>query len=114
MEIAIIAAVLLLGQAIFTPLVVVLGTLFITAVTMSTYFFCMRTVQDENPNRFVRSVMAATMIKFFLFIAGAGVLLLTYKKSLHKPDLYVLMGIYLLFSMTEAVFLSNAARRKSK
>lgn len=113
METALVAGALLLGAPTFTPMVVVLGTLFITTVTILTYFFCMRTVHDENPNRFVRRVMAATMIKFFLCVVGAGIFILSVKKSLNKPDLYLLMGIYFLFSMTEAVFLSQAARRKT-
>ncbi len=114
MESALIAGILLFGAPLFTPHIVIIGTLFITGVTISTYLFCMRTVHDENPNRFVRTVMAATMIKFFLCVGGVGILLLTMKKSLNKPDLYLLMGIYFLFSMTEAVFLSQAARRKPK
>ena len=112
MEALILGLVLTVGAAWFTPLVVVAGTVFLSGITVATYAMAMRVVRDENPNRFVRTMMLGTMLKFFAAILGAGALIVIKGKTLHKPDLYLLMGVYLVFSLTEAWFLSTEARKK--
>lgn len=99
-----------IGKSVFTPQIVNIGLLFLAILIMSTYAFASRTVNDPNPNKFVRTVMASTMIKFFVGILGVGAMLLILKKTLHKPDLFLLMGIYLVYTITEAVFLAKIAR----
>jgi len=99
-----------IGKSVFTPQIVGIGILFLSILIMSTYAFASLTVNDPNPNKFVRTVMASTMIKFFVGILGVGTMLLILKKTLHKPDLFLLMGIYLIYTITEAVFLAKIAR----
>jgi|688.fasta_scaffold2002589_1 hypothetical protein len=109
--ISLVSIIYLIGLPTFTPKVVILGILFLTALTFTTYTFSERSVNDENPNKFVRMVMGMTMLKFFLCVVGVAIMLLTLRKSLHKPDLYVLMGFYLVFTLGEALFLSKIARK---
>ena len=99
-----------IGKSVFTTQIVGIGILFLSILIMSTYAFASLTVNDANPNKFVRTVMASTMIKFFVGILGVGTMLLILKKTLHKPDLFLLMGIYLIYTITEAVFLAKIAR----
>lgn len=113
-EVAVITFVYTLGAAWFTPLIVTVGTLFLCGITLATYQMSMRVVQDKNPNRFVRTMTLGTMLKFFASVLGGGFLIFLKGKALHKPDLYLLMGLYLVFTLTEAGFLSQAARRKEE
>jgi hypothetical protein len=111
-EVTVIAFAFTVGAAWFTPLTVTIGTVFLSGITMATYLMAIRVVQDENPNRFVRTMMLGTMLKFFAAVLGAGFLIFLKGKALHKPDLYLLMGLYLVLTLMEAGFLSQAARRK--
>lgn len=101
------------GTPLFTPMVCLLGVVFVAAVTLGTYAMAANSVNDPNPNKFVRTVMAMTMLKFFICVLGAGALILIFKKNLHKPDLYLLMFVYLAFSIMESIFLSQLARKKN-
>jgi hypothetical protein len=105
------AVMYLAGAPLFTPSVTIMGILFLVAVSLSTYSLAARSVNDPNPNKFVRMVMATTMIKFFICVLGAGAMILILRKNLHKPDLYLLMGIYLVYSIMESIFLSQLARK---
>ena len=96
----------------FTRLVVISGTLIIAVISLLSYLFAQRSVADQNPYKFVRAVMGATFLKFFLSILAVGALLFAYNKHLHKPDLYVLMFVYIIYAVIEASFLSKASRIK--
>jgi hypothetical protein len=100
------------GAPLFTPVVCMVGIAFLVAVTLGTYAMAANSVNDPNPNKFVRMVMAMTMVKFFICVLGAGALILVLKKNLNKPDLYLLMFVYLAFSIMESIFLSQLARKK--
>ncbi len=103
-----------IGTPTFTPNVVMLGVLFLALVTIITFSFSERTVNHENPNKFVRMVMGMTMLKFLLCIVGVAIMLFSLGKSLHKPDLYLLMAFYLIYTIGEAMFLSQLAKTNKK
>ena len=100
------------GAPLFTSVVCMVGIAFLVAVTLGTYAMAANSVNDPNPNKFVRMVMAMTMVKFFICVLGAGALILVLKKNLNKPDLYLLMFVYMAFSIMESIFLSQLARKK--
>lgn len=104
----------LIGLPVFTPLVTIAGITFLVAVSLVTYGFAIRTINDPNPNKFVRTVMAMTMIKFFVCAIAAFILIAILQKQLNKPDLYLLMGVYLIYSIMESIFLSQEARNNKQ
>ncbi len=93
--------------------VMLLGTAFMAGITLLSFTISIRSLLHENPNRFVRGVMGGTFLKFLLSIVGVAILLFTYKKQLHKPDLYVLMIEYVIFSIIETGYMSIVSRKKS-
>ena len=98
------------GMAFVTRTVFLAGILFMAIISLFTFFFSARFVNAENPNRFVRGIMGGTFLKFFLCIIAALVWLLKSGKHLHKPDLFALMGVYLLYAILESYMLSTATR----
>lgn len=99
-------------DGLFTRSVVQIGTLILAIIAFLSFYFTEKSITHENPNKFVRGVMLATIIKLFLCIIGVGVLLVTLRKDLHKPDLFLLMFVYMIYSTVEAVIMSSLSRVK--
>ena len=99
-------------EGLFTRSVVQIGTLILAVIAFLSFYFTEKSISHENPNKFVRGVMLATLIKLFLCIIGVGVLLVTLRKDLHKPDLCLLIFVYMIFSSVEAVIMSRLSRIK--
>jgi hypothetical protein len=99
------------GNEPFTRIVVMTGTLIVAIIMLVSYMISVRNLLDSNPNRFVRGIMGGTFLKFMLSIVAVSILLFSVRDKLHKPDLFLLMGVYLLFSMVETAFLSIVSRK---
>lgn len=100
------------AEGFFTRYIVMGGTLILAAITLLSYRISSNSADDQNPNKFVRGVMGATFLKFMLCIVAVGILLLSTKKQLHKPDLYVMMFVYIIFSVVETLYLAKFSRMK--
>ena len=99
-------------EGFFTRSVVQIGTLILAIIAFLSFYFTEKSITHQNPNKFVRGVMLATIIKLFLCIIGVGILLVTLRKDLHKPDLFLLMFVYMIYSTIEAVIMSSLSRVK--
>jgi hypothetical protein len=98
----------------FNRQVIIAGTLVLALISLMTFLIVSRTVDHDNPNRFVRGVMGGTFLKFFLCIIAAGILLFIYKKQLHKPDLFLLMFVYIVYTVVETAVLSKVSKQVIK
>ncbi len=96
----------------FTRTIILCGTLVVAAISFLSYFISARSVNSDNPNKFVRGVMGGTFLKFFLCIVAVGVLLFLLQKKLHKPDLFLLMFVYLVYTVVETGLLFTLSRKQ--
>ena len=96
----------------FTRAIILYGTLVVAAISFLSYFISARSVNSDNPNKFVRGVMGGTFLKFFLCIVAVGVLLFLLQKKLHKPDLFLLMFVYLVYTVVETGLLFTLSRKQ--
>ena len=72
----------------------------------------LKTNVDSRPQAFVRGVYGATMLRLFVCLVG----ILSYallKKPVHKPTLFVMFGIYAVYTVVETMAFSRHARRVS-
>ena len=96
----------------FTRAIILCGTLVVAAISFLSYFISARSVNSDNPNKFVRGVMGGTFLKFFLCIVAVGILLFLLQKKLHKPDLFLLMFVYLVYTVVETGLLFTLSRKQ--
>jgi hypothetical protein len=96
----------------FTRTIILYGTLVVAAISFLSYFISARSVNSDNPNKFVRGVMGGTFLKFFLCIVAVGILLFLLQKKLHKPDLFLLMFVYLVYTVVETGLLFTLSRKQ--
>lgn len=96
---------------LLTANIVMIGTLVLCSITLFTFFLSYRTAQSTKPHRFVNGVMGATFLKFFLCAASAAVYIFLERKNVHKPDLFFLMFLYVVYTTIETIFLSSISKQ---
>jgi len=65
----------------------------------------------ERPQAFVRGVYGATLLKLMICIGSILFYVLLNRKNIHKPSLFVLFGIYAVYTTVETIMLSKLARQ---
>jgi len=109
--ILLMAGYLISGQdGYFTRTILLSGISIVAAISMLSFWISVRSIDSENPNRFVRGVMGGTFLKFVLCIVAVGILLFATQKKLHKPDLFLLMFVYLIYTIIETASLFTLSR----
>ena len=71
----------------------------------------MRNKVGERPQAFLRGVYSATMLRLFVCMAGILGYALLFRETLHKPTLFVMFGIYLVYTALETVAMSRSAKK---
>jgi hypothetical protein len=100
------------GDQYLTRMITISGTAILASIIGISYAIAARNANNENPHRFVNGVMAGTMIKFFLCNLAVAALLFLTKQKLHKPDLYWLMLVYVIYSVLETTMLFRISKKK--
>jgi hypothetical protein len=65
----------------------------------------------ERPQVFVRGVYSATMLRLFVCLAGILAYALIKRPDVHKPTLFVMFGIYAVYTIVETMAFSRQARK---
>jgi hypothetical protein len=92
--------------------VLIIGNLFLFAITFISFLISKRGLQHQNPHVFTRSVMGSIMVKMFLAIIAAFVYISLHRKQINKPGLFICMGLYLVYTFLEVSVLTRMLRRK--
>jgi hypothetical protein len=64
----------------------------------------------ERPQAFVRGVYASSFLKLMVCMTGILAYVLINRPHIHKPSLFMLFGIYVIYSVVETWLLSRMAR----
>ena len=75
-------------------------------------FFLVTREFKNKPHAFVRGVYAGTFLKLLSCMAAIMIYVMLNKSDIHKPTLFVLFGIYAVYSIVETRLLSKLARMK--
>lgn len=68
----------------------------------------------SKPDAFVRGVYASSFLKLFVCMISIVIYAMVNKPDVHKPTLFVLFGIYAVYSGVETWLSSKIARQSSK
>lgn len=94
----------------FTRSILIYGTIFLTLVHILTLYISYQAGKKKSAHQFVTGVTASTLVKLFLCVAGAGIYIYLHRTNLNKADLFFLMGIYIVFSIIEAIIAGKHAK----
>lgn len=114
-----VAALLLAGLVFFlhsqnpaydmTSLMI--GNAILAGVSLTSFYIISQGMKTGNANAFVRAKLTGTMLKFFVCIAVLLVYIFVKEKIVHKPSLFLFLGMYIVYSAIEAVPLSRMAKK---
>lgn len=90
--------------------VLMAGNGLMALLSLITYFLVKKQV-DQRPQAFVRGVYSGTFLKMFVCIIAIVTYALLNKATLHKPTLFILFGIYAVYTAVETALLMNMAKR---
>ena len=79
-------------------------------LTLAAYALVNRQI-DNRPNAFVRGVYSASLLKLMVCMTGILAYVMLNKSKIHKPSVFIMFGIYAVYSATETVLLSRIAKR---
>src|ERR1051325_6298061 len=85
------------------------GDALMALLCLLVYFLVIRQL-GGRPQAFVRGVMAATFIKLLVCMGALLAYALLNRSTIHKPTLYMLFGIYIVFTIVETWILSKMAK----
>lgn len=97
----------------FDVMVLFAGNLLMFFVTLVVSWFHKKGAIDTNPNAFVRSVYAGTMIKMFVVMIAVvvyGFLM----KPVNKPSIIVCLLLYVLYTVMEVRYAMKTVKESGK
>ena len=68
---------------------------------------------SQRPQAFVRGVYGATLMKLMVVMGSLLVYLVINRADLHKPSVFMLFGIYVVYTVIETLQMSRLARRQT-
>lgn len=74
-------------------------------------FYIVKNQAAGRPEAFVRGVYGATLLKLMICMTSILIFLLLNRSNLHKPTLFILFGIYAIYTGMETWLLSQQVRK---
>lgn len=90
----------------------IVGDIALASISLFSFFTIVKGLKSENPNALIRAKYTGTLIKFFLCIGLLVAYIFINNKQVHKPSLFLFLGMYVVYSVLEAIPLSKLARIK--
>lgn len=91
-------------------MVLMIGNIIMALLSVITFTIATKQVSSQ-PNAFVRGVYGSSFLKLFVCMVAIVTYAILNKENIHKPSLFVLFGIYAVYSVIETMQLSKLARK---
>lgn len=95
----------------FNFAVLMSGNVIMAVLTLLSYFLVSKQLNSRT-QAFITGVHSATFLKLFICLISIVAYVLVNKPNVHKPTIFVLLGIYAVYSAVETILLSKAVRTK--
>jgi len=89
--------------------VLILGNAVMALLCIATFAMVKKQL-NNRPEAFVRSVSSSSFLKLIVCMVAILVYVMINKPNIHKPSVFMLMGIYLVYTIVETLILSKMAR----
>lgn len=93
-------------------IMLIAGNAVLAILSVVAYVMVNNALKNPNPNAFIRAKMAGTMLRIFISIAGiVSFAYLKGKTPATKPTIFLLLGMYVIYTILEAAVLSKKGRK---
>lgn len=87
------------------------GDAILALLSIVAYVMADKSLSNPNPNAFIRAKMGSTMLRIFICVAGiATFAYLNGKAPDTKPTIFLLLGMYVIYTILESAVLSRKGR----
>jgi len=93
----------------FNFIVLMAGNGVLAFLSLSSYFIINQQLKGR-PQAFVRGVYGATFLKLFVCMITIFVYVLLNRQNIHKPTIFTLFGIYVVYTAVETWLLAGLAK----
>jgi hypothetical protein len=77
------------------------------------YLMIRRQLKGDGAHAFVRGVYSATLLKLMVSLGGIFAYAIGNKEHLHKPTVFLMLGLYFLYTIVETAILSGVVKKSS-
>ena len=99
-------------QGIDREVLIVANTLFFL-INFIAFLLQRKGLQNKNPNVFVRSMMAAMMIKMVVVLGAFITYIVILGKAVNKPAIYISLVLYFLYMVIEVAIVMKLNKQKN-
>ncbi len=92
--------------------VLLAGNLALALITLFSYLMSRKGLASANNNAFVRAVYGSTLSKLMLCLVGILAYILAYRPNVSKATIFILMFLYLVYTVFETLSLFRLTRLK--
>lgn len=85
------------------------GNVIMAVLSLSSYLMVQKSLSN-NPQAFVRGVSGASFLKLMACMVSILVYVLLNRSHIHKPSVFILFGIYAVYTIMETILLSKLVR----
>src|SRR4051812_19213351 len=85
------------------------GNTIMATLSLITFFLVNRQL-DSRAEAFVRGVYSASFLKLMVCMVAILVYVLLNREHIHKPSVFVLFGIYIIYTITETILLQRIVK----
>ncbi|HRP89087.1 MAG TPA: hypothetical protein PKX92_03515 [Edaphocola sp.] len=88
-----------------------IGDTVLALLSIMAYAMAEKSIKNDNPNVFIRAKMASTLIRLMVCVIGILVFVYLNNKSAGtKPTIFLLLGMYVVYTILESAVLSKMGR----
>lgn len=92
--------------------VLLAGNLAMALITLASYLMSRKGLASANHNAFIRAVYGSTLSKLMLCVLGIAIYVLVYRPDVSKVTIFLLLSLYLLYTVFETWSLFRLTRLK--
>jgi hypothetical protein len=96
----------------FDQNVLIIGNLFLFALTLFSFLLMAGGMKTKNTAAFLRGVYGGIMLKLFSCLVAAFIYIMSFKKEVNKPALFFCMGLYVVYTFIEVKGLMKLSASK--
>lgn len=105
-----LSAVFFFLAPVFDRTALHIGNIVMAVLSLASYTIITKQL-SARPMAFVRSVSAASYLKILVCVIGILTYIMINRPDVHKPSIFMLMGIYAVYTIIETIFVQRLARK---
>lgn len=91
--------------------ILMIANALLAVLSLTNYLIILDGLKNDNPNALIRAKTGGMMLKFFVAIAALlAYIFINHRITVHKPTIYVFMGMYVVYAIVEAMTLSRVVK----